>query len=154
LALTGTVGPLFGSDRNWWGFNIGGLGGPVFGFALWVGAGLFAAYPERVFPPSWSIAGRRSWAGLLSSTICGREPGAIQSDERDLRLRRDADRTGDWALTILIAWCVGFLIAQPAERLAWWLAPMIAANVLVGILIVKALVEHLYLVARYAWDRR
>jgi len=202
LALTGALGSLFGPGVSWSRFDVGSLGGTVFGFALWVGVGLFAAYPERVFPSGWSIAERRAWAGMffvllifmahlrfmwllaglpgvpgsvrelpadyfvwnlgvlliawavVSSTIRGREPDVIESDERDLRLRRAADHVGDWFLTILIAWCVGLLIAQPAQRLAWWLAPMIAANVLVGILIVKTLVEHAYLVGRYAWDRR
>jgi hypothetical protein len=94
-----------------------------------------------------------AWA-VVSATIRGRDPDVIESDERDQRLRRGADRAGDWMLTTLVAWCVGLLIAQPAERLAWWLAPQIAANVLIGILIVKTLVEHAYLVGRYAWDRR
>ena len=93
------------------------------------------------------------WA-VVSATIRGRVPDVIEADERDQRLRRAADRAGDWALTIIVIWCVGLLIGQPAERLAWWLAPMIAANVLIGILIAKSLVEHAYLVARYAWDRR
>jgi len=94
-----------------------------------------------------------AWA-VVSSSLRGKEPDAIEADERDLRLRRAADHVGDWALTILIAWCAGLLAFQPAERLSWWLAPLVAANVLIGILIVKALVEHVYLVGRYAWDRR
>ena len=83
-----------------------------------------------------------------------REKDVIEQDERDLRLRHAADRVGDWAFTIVIAWCVGLLVGQPAERLTWFLEPLIAANVLIGILIAKSLVEHVYLVARYAWDRR
>ena len=202
LALMGALGALFGPQERWWGLDVGSLGSTLFGFALWIGAGIFAAWPERIFPPAWSIAERRAWAGLffvllifiaylrfmwavagmpdipgtlrelpgdffvwnvstlligwavVSSTLRGREPGVIESDERDLRFRRAADHVGDWALTILIAWCVGLLIGQTAERLAWWLAPLIAANVLVGILIAKTLVEHAYLVGRYAWERR
>ena len=204
LALTfiGALGSLFGPQERWWGLDVGSLGSNVFGFALWIGAGLFAAYPERIFSPDWSIAERRAWAGLffvlliflsylrfmwslaglsdvpdtlrelpaehfvgnlvvlliawavVSSTLRGRESGVIESDERDLRLRAAADHAGDWVLTILIVWCVGLLIGQPANRVTWWLAPMIAANVLVGILITKTLVEHVYLVGRYAWDRR
>lgn len=202
LALAGALASLFGPQERWWGLDVGSLGATVFGFTLWTGAALFAAYPERIFPSAWSIAERRAWAGLffvlvifiaylrfmcalggmeripatlddlpaerfiwnlvvlliawavVSATIRGRGEEIIEADERDLRLRRAADRVGDWLLTILIAWCVGLLIGQPSERLTWWLAPMIAANVLVGILIAKTLVEHVYLVGRYAWDRR
>lgn len=204
LALTfiGALGSLFGPQERWWGLDIGSLSSTVFGFTLWIGAGLFAAFPERIFSPDWSTAERRAWAGLffvvliylvylrfmwslsglteipdsihelpaehfvgnlvvlliawavVSSTMRGRESGEIESDERDLRLRAAADRVGDWVLTVLIVWCVGLLIGKPTDRLAWWLAPMIAANVLVGILVTKTLVEHVYLVGRYAWDRR
>jgi hypothetical protein len=94
-----------------------------------------------------------AWA-VVSSEIRGKEPDVIESDERDRRLRGAANHAGDWALTILVCWCAGLLAFQPAERLTWWLAPLIAANVLIGILIVKTLVEHVYLVGRYAWDRR
>jgi len=200
LTLIGALGSLFGPQGRWWGLDVGSLGSTVFGVALWIGAGLFAGWPERIFSPGWSVAERRAWAGLffvlliflsylrfmwtlrelpevpdtlgelpaghflwnlgvlliawlvVSTTIHGREPG-VESDERDLRLRRAADHVGDWMLTIIVVWCVGLLIGQPAHMLQWWLAPLIAANVLVGILIAKSLVEHAYLVSRYAWDR-
>lgn len=203
LALVGALGSsFFGPQERWWGLHISSLGATIFGFALWLGAGLFAAYPERILPPAWSIAERRAWAGLffvlliffaylrfmgtlaglrevpdtigelpgdhfvwnlgvlliawavVSSTLRGRGTDVIESDERDLRLRRAADRVGDWVMTILIASCIGLLVAQPPARLAWWLTPMIAANALVGLLIAKTLAEHVYLVSRYAWDRR
>lgn len=202
LTLIGALGSLFGPQERLWGLDVGSLGATVFGFTLWLGAGLFAAWPERIFSPDWSIAERRAWAGLffvsliflaylrfmwalwrltdipgsvhdlpaekflwnltvlliawavVSATVRGRGSDVIESDERDLRLRGAADRAGDWALTIVIVWCVGLLIGQPGERLTWWLAPLVAANVLVGILIAKTLVEHAYLVSRYAWDRR
>jgi hypothetical protein len=92
--------------------------------------------------------------GVVSASIRGAEPDAVESDERDERLRRAADRAGDWALSIVVVWCVGLLVALPGERLVWWLAPLVAANVLIGILIAKSLAEHLYLVSRYAWGRR
>jgi membrane glycosyltransferase len=94
-----------------------------------------------------------AWA-VVSSALRGKEPDVIEADERDRRLRSSADHIGDWALTILVCWCAGLLAFQPAERLSWWLAPLIAANVLIGILIVKTLIEHAYLVGRYAWDRQ
>lgn len=92
--------------------------------------------------------------GVVSSTIAGKDEQQIEADERDLRLRRGAEHVGDWTLTIIIVWCVGLLVGQPEERLAWWLKPLIAANVLIGILVGKTLVEHVYLVSRYAWERR
>jgi hypothetical protein len=42
----------------------------------------------------------------------------------------------------------------PAERLSWWLSPLIAANALIGLLIGRSFVEHAFLVARYALERR
>jgi len=202
LALTGALASLFGLDHSWWGFNLGSLGATVFGFTLWIGAWLYARYPDRIFAPEWSIAERRAWTALVfvlliliaylrfmwslaamphvpatirdlpsehfianlvvlfiawavvSSSLRGKERDVIEVDERDLRLRGAADYVGDWALTILIGWCAGLLAFQPAERLTWWLAPLIAANVLIGILIAKSLIEHVYLVGRYAWDRQ
>jgi hypothetical protein len=202
LALAGALASLFGPQERWWGLDVGSVGATVFGVTLWTGAALFAAFPERIFSPDWSIAERRAWAGvffvlliflvylrfmwtlggmqpipqtledlpaerfvwnltvlliawaIVSATIRGRATDVIEADERDLRLRRAADHAGDWTLTALIAWCVGLLIGQPPERLTWWLSPLVAANVLVGILIVKTLIEHAYLVGKYAWDRR
>lgn len=202
LALLAACTNLFAPDVEAWGLNVGSLGATVFGFTLWGGAWLFAAYPDRIFSPDWSIAERRAWAGLVfifliflaylrfmwhlaslseppadfrelpadhfvwnltvlfiawavvSSTVRGKDKDVIESDERDLRLRHSADRVGDWAFTIVIICCVGLLVGQPAERLTPFLAPLIAANVLIGILIAKSMAEHVYLVARYAWDRR
>jgi len=65
LALAGAAASLFGMDERWWGMDIGATGGAVFGFALWVGAWLFSRHPEEIFPPEWSIAERRAWAGML-----------------------------------------------------------------------------------------
>lgn len=65
LALAGATASLFGLDERQWGVDIGATGGAVFGFALWVGAWLFSRHPEEIFPPEWSIAERRAWAGLL-----------------------------------------------------------------------------------------
>jgi hypothetical protein len=202
LALSSALISLFGPQARVFGLDLGSLCTTVFGFTLWVGAGLVAVYPDRIFPPAWSIAERRAWAGVffatliflaylrfmlalaglpevpdridelpaahfvgnlvvlligwavVSATVRGRGADIIECDERDLRLRRAADSVGDWALTVVIVWCVGLLALQPAQWLQWWLAPLIAANVLIGILIAKSLVEHAYLVGRYAWDRR
>ena len=41
------------------------------------------------------------------------------------------------------------LAAFPAAQLAWWLSPIVLANVLIGLLIAKSLVEYLALTLQY-----
>ena len=65
-----------------------------------------------------------------------------------------ADRAGDWTLTLVVIAAVLLLAFVPAERLAWWLMPLIAANTLIGLLIGRSFVEHAFLVACYARERR
>jgi hypothetical protein len=202
LALVGAVAGLFAPHERVCGVDWGATGTVLFGFALWVGAWLFARYPDAIFPPEWSIAERRAWAGLLFLTLVfvnfvkfmvaiaaldsppvailelpsrhfmwnlfvlliawavvadalrGPRTGLVELDERDLRMRRSADRAGDWALTLVVIGCVLLLAYVPSERLAWWLSPLIAANALIGLLIGRSFVEHVFLVARYALARR
>ena len=49
---------------------------------------------------------------------------------------------------------VVLLAALPAGRLAWWLTPLVAANALIGVLIVRTLADYAFLVALYARERR
>jgi len=202
LALLGAAAALFGPHERVGGVDLGATGVTVFGFALWSGALLFARYPDAIFPPEWSIAERRAWAGLLFLTLVvlnfvrfmvavseldtppvsmGDLPGEhfmwnlfvlliawavvanalrgpptelVQLDERDLRMRHFADRAGDWTLSIVIIAIVLALAFTPAARLAWWLMPMVAANLLIGLLVGRSFVEHAFLVARYALERR
>ena len=202
LALAAATAALFGPQERWWGMDIGAAGAAVFGFTLWVGAWLFARYPDAMFSPYWSIAERRAWAGLLfviliflnflrfmatiaqlesppitlaqlpsryfvwnlfvlliawavvAKTIRGAEADVVEIDERDQRFRYAADRAGDWALTIVVIASAAMLAALPADRVAWWLTPLVAANALIGLLIVRSVVEYVYLVARYARERR
>jgi hypothetical protein len=90
----------------------------------------------------------------VTSGALGHGPGAIESDERDLRLRHAADRIGDWALIFMVIGSVVLLMAVPAPRLEWWLEPLVLANLLIGVLVVKLQVESVALVARYAHSRR
>src|SRR6188768_3467778 len=202
LALVGAVAGLFGPHERVWGIDLGATGTVVFGFALWVGAWLFARHPDAIFPPEWSIAERRAWAGLLfltlvflnfarfmgtiaqldippvsmrelpsrhflwnlfviliawavvAGTLRGPESELVELDERDLRMQRLADHAGDWALTLAVIAVVLLLAFVPAQRLAWWLMPLIAANMLIGLLIVRSFVEHASLVVLYARERR
>jgi hypothetical protein len=83
----------------------------------------------------------------------GRSAGGIEADERDLRLRHRADRVGDWAFTLIVIGCIAVLASVPAIFLEWWLEPMVLANVLIGLLIVKSFVEHVALTASYRVGR-
>jgi len=69
LALVGALAGLFGPHERVWGVDLGATGVAVFGFTLWTGAWLFARHPDEIFPPEWSIAERRGWAGLLFLTL-------------------------------------------------------------------------------------
>lgn len=81
--------------------------------------------------------------------LIGRASGGIETDERDLRLRHRADRAGDWALTLIVIACITVLASVPEAHLAWWLAPIVLANVFIGLLIVKSFVEHAALACAY-----
>jgi hypothetical protein len=94
-----------------------------------------------------------AWA-VVASTVRGPQTELVELDERDLRMQRSADRAGDWTLTIVVIAVVVLLATMPAGRLAWWLMPLITASVLIGLLIGRLFVEHAFLVARYAWERR
>ncbi len=87
------------------------------------------------------------WAVI--SHLIGRREGGPESDERDLRLRHRADRAGDWALTLIVINAIIVLASAPRELLGWWLAPIVLANVLIGLLITKSLVEHVVLALSY-----
>lgn len=202
VGLVGALAGLFGPHERVWGIDLGATGTVVFGFTLWVGAWLFARYPDAIFPPEWSIAERRAWAGLLFLTLIlvnfvkfmitisyldsppvsigdlpsrhfmwnlfvlliawvvvadalrGPRTELVEVDERDLRMQRFADRAGDWALSLVVIGAVLLLAFLPAERLSWWLMPLIAANVLIGLMIWRSFIEHAFLVARYALERR
>jgi hypothetical protein len=80
--------------------------------------------------------------------------GGVQIDERDLRMRYGADQAGDVALALAVVNGAVLLIAMPRVLLAWWLEPLILANVLIGLLIFRSFVEQAVLVVRYTLARR
>lgn len=92
------------------------------------------------------------WAVI--SHLIGRQAGVIQTDERDLRLQNVSARAGDLVLTLIIVGCVCLLGLTPAALLEWWLAPLVLANLLIGLLIARALVEHVVLTFAYFAARR
>jgi hypothetical protein len=107
---------------------------------------LFAhGFPGRLF--ALIIA----WAVLWH--LVGRAAGGVETDERDLRLRYRADRAGDRALTLIVIAAIVVLGWSPAW-LEWWLAPVVLANLLVGLLIARSLVEHAALTLAYRRARQ
>jgi hypothetical protein len=103
---------------------------------------LFAhRFLERYF--SLAIA----W-GVIAHLV-GQREGGVEVDERDLRLRHRADRAGDWAFTLIVIGGIIVLASVPRALLGWWLAPIVLANVLIGLLIAKSLVEHVVLACSY-----
>ena len=90
----------------------------------------------------------------MAAHILGRGAGPVEHDERDLRLRFQADRVGDWALCLTVVVSVLLLASAAASSLSWWLQPLVLANVLIAVLIAKMLVEHAALVVLYARARR
>lgn len=108
--------------------------------------GLFAhQFVQRLFAliVAWSVI----------SHLIGRAAGSDEADERDLRLRHRADRVGDWAFTLIVIAGICVLASVPRELLSWWLAPIVLANLLIGLLIAKSLVEHVALTIAYRAGR-
>jgi hypothetical protein len=93
-----------------------------------------------------------AWAVVLR-TIGGDPANAVDFDERDRRIQYAAERAGDLSFTLVAIGCIVLLVVLPAHRLEWWLAPLIAAQVIIGLLIVKSLSEYLHLVGSYLRER-
>lgn len=90
----------------------------------------------------------------IAAGVSGRGAGPVEHDERDLRLRFQADRAGDLALSLAVVASVVLLATAAASSLAWWLQPLVLANVLLAVLIAKLFIEHAALVVLYARARR
>jgi cell division protein FtsW (lipid II flippase) len=83
------------------------------------------------------------------SHLIGRHAGKVQLDERDLQVRQAASRAGDWVLTVIVIAAVCALALVPMPLLERWLAPIVLANLLIGLLIARLLVKHLALTLAY-----
>ena len=136
----------------------------------WVGLAFMAVILASYFHEMWVLSGRGDLpdgirdlftnrfmqkllipiiAWSLISHLIGSRARGVESDERDLRLRHRADRAGDWAFTLIVIAGICVLALIPAPLLAWWLSPIVLANLLIGLLIAKALVEHVALAFAY-----
>jgi membrane protein YdbS with pleckstrin-like domain len=142
--------------RAWIGIAFLGLVLANFANQLWALSthGVVPESPHAMFSHDalLRVAGPLIAWGIVANLV-GRAAGGVERDERDLRLRHRADRFGDWALTTIVTACVVLLSVVPAADLEWWLAPVVLANVLIGTLIVKVLVEHVALALAYRFDR-
>lgn len=87
-----------------------------------------------------------AWA--VVSHLVGRD-GGVAVDERDMRMQHRAGRAADWALTLIVVVAIVVLVSVPRASMSWWLAPVVLANVLLGLLMVKSLVEHVVLAIAY-----
>lgn len=109
----------------------------------------------RALPASHfiSLLGTLLFFSVLANLLLSRR-GGVPLDERDLRMRHGAEQAGDLALVMAVVWCVAWLVATPRALLAWWVEPLVLANLLIGLLIFKIFVEQMVLVVRYAFARR
>jgi hypothetical protein len=101
----------------------------------------------------WNL-GTLGVAALIVRRLCVvRSTELTELDERDLRIRHAADRVGNFLLTGIVIAIVLLLVSLPYEMASWWLAPLVAAHVLIGLLICKSVAENAWIVAAYARER-
>ncbi|HEX5161439.1 MAG TPA: DUF2178 domain-containing protein [Steroidobacteraceae bacterium] len=97
----------------------------------------------------WTNLGLLIFGWIVIGTMLRRQDaGGVTLDERDLRIQHRAARVADGCMSLLIVCVVVTLFALP-EQSRNWLRPMIVANALIALLIVRALVESIYTVWRY-----
>jgi len=143
--------------RAWVGLVFTALILVAAGKFLWV-LSHFEIVPTRLYQlPARNLVSFIVVMGIawgVAAHLLGRRAGPVEHDERDLRLRFQADRAGDWALSLTVVASVVLLSNVAAPTLAWWLQQLVLANVLIAVLIAKLLVEHVALVALYVRARR
>lgn len=87
------------------------------------------------------------------SRLIARDAGGVELDERDLRLLDRAGRVSDLAFMLTIITGIVLLVVVPAHLLTFWLAPVILANLLVGLLMFRSLLEQMALAIAYRMAR-
>jgi len=103
--------------------------------------------------PLWTNFGLLIFGWIVVASILRKQDGGnVGLDERDLRIAHRASRFADGAMVLLIIWLVVTLVALP-EYSRTWLRPLIAANVLISLLIARALADNIYTVLRYRRER-
>ena len=143
--------------RAWVGMGVTALIVGATGKFLWVLSHLDIV-PTRLYDiparnfVSFIVVMGIAWG--VAARVLGRGAGPVEHDERDLRLRFQADRAGDWALSLTVVASVVLLATASASSIAWWLQPLVLANLLIAVLIAKMFIEHAALVVLYARARR
>jgi hypothetical protein len=69
LAALAALATLFGPADRWWGVDIGATGASLFFLSVAGLITLLALRGNEVFPEDWSLMERRSWLGLLATTL-------------------------------------------------------------------------------------
>jgi len=90
---------------------------------------------------------------VCAGIVRGAHRDAVELDERDLRIRHSAGRVGFGVMSCIMIGAIVLLITRGDDMQAW-LRPLVVANLLLGLLIVKTLMENLYAVTRYWRERR
>ena len=90
---------------------------------------------------------------VCAGLVRGAQADAVELDERDLRIRHGAQRLAAFVMSCIMIGAIVLLAMRGAEMQSW-LRPLVVANPLLGLLIVRQLVEQLYAVARYRQARR
>ncbi|MDR6840157.1 hypothetical protein [Pseudoxanthomonas sacheonensis] len=93
-----------------------------------------------------------AWA-VLSNVLGSRWKGAVQEDERDREIEKQAAGWGRGALVFCIVGIVAMLGFSPTEKLQW-AKPFVIANLLVFALMWGWLCEYAATVAMYRRDSR
>jgi hypothetical protein len=103
--------------------------------------------------PLWTNVGMLIFGWIVVGSMLRRQNAAgVELDERDLRIAHRASRFADGSLMLLIICLVVMLVLVP-EYSRTWLRPLIVANVLIALLIARALAENVYTVLRYRRER-
>jgi hypothetical protein len=90
---------------------------------------------------------------VVGGIVRAQNADTVELDERDLRIQRAAHRFSGGLMSMQIIGLIALLAIFP-EQAQPWMRPLIVGNFLLGLLIVKTLVESIFLVARYARERQ
>jgi hypothetical protein len=135
----------------------------------WVGGFFVALALIQLAKSGWPLAGdaapalvwRHLWPKLavmlaawiaIAIVLRSKHRDAVTLDERDLRVHHRAERVSSIVLALLIIQTI-VLLTIYQEQIAVWLDPIVLAHFLIGLLVLKVLVENVCTVVLY-WRAR